>query len=99
MDVGVAPKWLAERFEVGAASEGVGVAGIVVLAASDAHDEKDHTENTGQATGHRAKVSEAADIAIDGLDIDFAPKDEARRALHEHGIARGADGDHQRSPG
>ena len=40
---------------------------------------------------------EAADIAIDELERDFALKDEARRALHEHAVPGRADGYHERS--
>jgi hypothetical protein len=41
MDVRVAPQRPAKRLEIGAPSKRIAVAGIVVLAASDARDEKD----------------------------------------------------------
>jgi hypothetical protein len=73
VNVRVAPEDLAERVEIRAAAKLIGGRRSIVFAAADGcNGERESNERSKEGTGHRANLTEAADIAIDGLDLDFA---------------------------
>jgi hypothetical protein len=98
MDVGVTPEDLTERFEIFASAGLIDRRGSVVFAAAGGRKgEREHEERSKEGTEHRGNLTEAADIAIDELDLDFARENKTHRALHEDAVPGRRDGNEERS--